>query len=220
MGTVLLDLDGTLVDSAPLIVEHLARAFVTAGVAVPPPGRLRTMVGPPFEEAVPALGVSGAQARELIAAYRRTYAPVAPTSPPFPHTRALLEGVRAAGHTLAVATSKREDMAAAVAARHGFDVALVGGSDAAGGRVGKAAVIGSVLERLGVVPGRDAVTMVGDRVHDVEGAAAHGIPTIGVTWGYAEPGELAGAAAVARDVDELLVALHADGVWSVPPTAA
>jgi phosphoglycolate phosphatase len=45
--------------------------------------------------------------------------------------------------------------------------------------------------------------LVGDRVHDVEGAAVHGIPTIAVSWGYGEPAEFEHAAAVAHTVDEL-----------------
>jgi phosphoglycolate phosphatase len=45
--------------------------------------------------------------------------------------------------------------------------------------------------------------LVGDRVHDVEGAAVHGIPTIAVSWGYGEPAEFEHAIAVAHDVDEL-----------------
>ena len=44
-------------------------------------------------------------------------------------------------------------------------------------------MIASVLDRLGVVGGAELV-MVGDRRFDVEGAAAHGIDAIGVTWGY------------------------------------
>jgi phosphoglycolate phosphatase len=58
------------------------------------------------------------------------------------------------------------------------------------------------------------VVLVGDRIHDVEGAAAHGVPTIGVAWGYAEPGELAGARLIVSDVDELADVLRGDVVWS------
>jgi phosphoglycolate phosphatase len=80
--------------------------------------------------------------------------------------------------------------------------------------VGKAAVVASVLDRLGLDPARDPVVLVGDRSHDVEGGAAHGVPVIGVAWGYAEPGELAGARLVVQDVDELADALRGDAIWS------
>lgn len=51
--------------------------------------------------------------------------------------------------------------------------------------------------------------MVGDRLHDVEGAAEHGLRCVGAGWGYAEPGELvaAGADTVYDSADELRVAL-------------
>ena len=52
--TVLLDLDGTLVDSARTITEHLAAALTEVGFPVPPPDTLRRLVGPPFETALPS----------------------------------------------------------------------------------------------------------------------------------------------------------------------
>ena len=52
----------------------------------------------------------------------------------------------------------------------------------------KADVIGHALERLGVAAG-PAVVMIGDRHHDIEGAAAHGIDTIAVAWGYGSADE-------------------------------
>jgi phosphoglycolate phosphatase len=73
-------------------------------------------------------------------------------------------------------------------------------------------VVGSVLERLGLDPAADPVVMVGDRRHDVEGAAEHGIPTIGVAWGYAGDGELSGAELVVADAADLEAALHS---WKV-----
>ena len=48
--------------------------------------------------------------------------------------------------------------------------------------------------------------MVGDTAYDVIGAAAHGIPTIGVSWGYGNVDEMkaAGAMAIADTAEELL----------------
>jgi phosphoglycolate phosphatase len=45
--------------------------------------------------------------------------------------------------------------------------------------------------------------LVGDRLHDVEGAAVHGVPTIFVEWGYGSPAEQAGAVAVVATPAEL-----------------
>lgn len=215
--TVLLDLDGTLVDSATTIVEHLAAAIVEVGFPVPDAERLRRLVGPPFETALPELGLTAEQTAAAIVAYRTSYDAVAATvTPVYPGIPALLERLREHGLRLATATSKPEELARKIVAGVGLagHLDLVGGADHVAGRVGKAAVVGSVLERLGLDPARDPVVMVGDRHHDVDGAAAHGIPTVGVAWGYAEPGELAGARMVVPDLDELATVLRGDAVWS------
>ena len=210
--TVLLDLDGTLVDSAALITEHLAAALVTAGGPVLAPAQLLPFVGPPFEEALPELGLTPVQTSATITAYRNSYDVVAATHTPlFPGVPALLQRLRDAGLRLAVATSKPELLARAIVDGVGIapHFVLVGGSDHVAGRVGKAAVVASVLDRLDLDPRRSPVVMVGDRHHDVDGAAEHGIPTIGVAWGYAAPGELVGARHVVADMDELATVLTA-----------
>jgi hypothetical protein len=60
--------------------------------------------------------------------------------------------------------------------------------------------------------------MVGDRSHDIEGARAHGIHAIGVTWGYGNAGELdaAGAVEICATVAELARALERDLAVGVP----
>ncbi len=218
MRTVLLDLDGTLTDSAVLITEHLAQALRHVGAPVPGPAVLRSLVGPPFESALPPLGLTAEQVAATITRYRVTYDAVAGSRTAlYPGVIALLDKLLDDGFRLAVATSKPEHTAGRVVAGLGLTdrFALVGGADAEAGRVGKAAVVGSVLHRLGLDPRTDPTVMVGDRHHDVDGAAAHGVPTVGVAWGYAEPGELAGARRVAADVDDLLDALRGDpAVWS------
>ncbi|MDN5749394.1 MAG: HAD hydrolase-like protein [Pseudonocardia sp.] len=216
MRTALLDLDGTLVDSAALITEHLSAALATVGV-LRTPAELRPLVGPPFETALPALGLTAEQTVAVITAYRSTYDAVAATHTPlYPGSVSLLERLGAAGLRLAVATSKPERVARSIVDGVGLagHFALVGGADHEGGRLGKAAVVGSVLQRLGLDPSREPVIMVGDRHHDVDGAAAYGVRTIGVSWGYAEPGELAGALKVVADVDALVELLTDDAVWA------
>lgn len=218
MRTVLLDLDGTLVDSAALIGEHLAAAIAGIGAPVPTPAVLRAMVGPPFETALPLLGLTAEQVAAVIRAYRASYDTVAATRTPlYPGVPELLAELDADGFRLAVATSKPEPLARRIAVGVGIAdrFALIGGADHETGRVGKAAVVGSVLARLALDPGREPVVMVGDRHHDVDGAAAHGVPTIGVGWGYAAVGELAGARLVIDDIDALPDALRGDpALWS------
>ncbi len=218
MATVLLDLDGTLVDSASLITTHLAAAIRTATGMERTPAELLPLVGPPFETALPGLGLSPDETARTITAYRGSYDRAAPTGTPlYPRIPELLD--RIAGHRLAVATSKPEPIAREIVAGVGLAdrFALVGGADQRGGRPSKAAVVRSVLDRLALDPAREAVVMVGDRHHDVDGAAAHGVPTIGVAWVYAQPGELERARKVVADVDELVDALTGDAHWSTAP---
>ena len=218
--TVLLDLDGTLVDSAALITEHLSAALAAIGLHHPP-ATLRPLVGPPFETALPALGLTPEQTATTITAYRATYDRAAPTlTPLYPHVPDLLDRI---GHLrLAVATSKPEHTARAIVEGVGLAdrFALVGGADQPNGRLGKAAVVGSVLDRLGLDPATTPVVMVGDRHHDVDGAAAHGVPAIGVAWGYAQPGELDGARTVAADAAALVEALADGAHWSAGTAAS
>lgn len=218
--TVLLDLDGTLVDSAALISAHLAGALDAVGAGVPGPAVLRSLVGPPFETALPAIGLSAEQTAAAIVHYRRTYDLVAAQqSSLYPGVPELLDKLATAGLRLAVATSKPETTALRITEGVGIAerFALIAGADHILGRVGKGAVIGSALDRLGLDPRTTPVVMVGDRHHDVDGAAEHGVPAIGVAWGYAEPGELAGARVVVPDLDALFAALTGDdaALWSV-----
>ncbi|OLT09758.1 hypothetical protein BJF78_05905 [Pseudonocardia sp. CNS-139] len=220
--TALLDLDGTLVDSAATIVEHLAAALAEVGLPVPGPERLRMLVGPPFETALPELGLTADETVAVIETYRASYDAVAATvTPVYPGVPALLAGLHEDGVRLAVATSKPETTARKIVAGVGLAgyLELVGGAEHETGRVGKGAVVGSVVRRLGLDPAREPVVMVGDRHHDVDGAAEHGIPTVGVAWGYAEPGELAAARLVVPDVAALGAALRGDAVWSTSRAA-
>jgi len=202
-GTVLLDLDGTLLDSAKGITEHLSMAMDAVGAGRHPPDTLRSYVGPPFEAFMPDLGLDPAQILAATAEYRRTYDPLAASlSQPYPGIPELLDRLQNCGIRLAIATSKPESLARVILSDNGlhiyFDV--IGGADHARGRTGKAAVVGSVIHRLGITPARreapSRAVMVGDRLHDVSGAAAHGLETFGVSWGYAEPGELIAAGAI------------------------
>ena len=98
----------------------------------------------------------------------------------------LLADLRAAGVRLAVATSKAEPTARRILAHFGLDdhFEVIAGASLDGVRASKADVMAHALAQLEPLPER--VVMVGDRSHDVEGAAAHGIDTVVVGWGYGQ----------------------------------
>jgi phosphoglycolate phosphatase len=207
-GTVLLDLDGTLVDSAPGILGSLQEAFAELDLPLPEGGLPHTLLGPPLYTSLPAL-VGEDATPALLAAYRRIYGERGLLqSPPFDGIDALLHELAAAGVTTAVATSKAQVYAERIVAQRGWTdlFATVCGDTLDRQRPTKADVVGEALRRLGTPT---SAVMVGDRLHDVVGARTHGLDCLGVGWGYAAPGELmdAGAVAVYDEVGDLQKAL-------------
>ena len=192
-GYVLLDLDGTLSDSAPGILASLRHAFADVGVAPLDERTERSLLGPPFYESlVPLVGADLVPA--VIDAYRRYYDTAMFDTTVYDGILDVLADLRERGLTLAVATSKPEYYAIPIVEHLGIDAffATVGGDALDGSRDTKAKVIAEVLRRLGH-PRPDHVLMLGDRSHDVDGARSHSIDCLGAGWGYASPGELTGA---------------------------
>ena len=117
----------------------------------------------------------------------------------------MLLKLRAAGKTLAVATSKPEHLAIKILGEYGMleDFDLICGATLDGSRSKKWEVIEYALGKLGI--SADRAIMVGDRKYDVIGAKKCGLDCVGVRFGYAEPGELAehGAVYVAETPDDL-----------------
>jgi phosphoglycolate phosphatase len=204
---VLFDLDGTLVDSTPGIWASVRFAAAELGLPEPTPRQLRGMVGPPLEDGFAVvLGVPADDVPGAVAAYRAHYSAGALLDVSvYDGVPELLAGLREDGATLAVATSKPEPFALRVLAHTGLDHAFasVHGATFDGVVRHKHQVVGAAL--VAHPTGRRPV-LVGDRAHDVLGAAAHGLPCIGAGWGPAEDGELtaAGAVAVAATPAEVL----------------
>ncbi|CAM5792897.1 Phosphoglycolate phosphatase OS=Cellulomonas persica OX=76861 GN=CPE01_00550 PE=4 SV=1 [Cellulomonas persica] len=200
---VLLDLDGTLSESAPGITASVAAAYRTLGLPVPTPAELLSFVGPPLQDSLRAHGVPEDLVGAAITAYRAHYdAGALRETRAYPGVLDALRTLRAAGCALLVATSKPQVRADPVCAYLGIDALVDGVFGAPPDDVpsSKALVIASALAS---VPGHGPAVMVGDRMHDVVGAHAHALPCLGVTWGYAEPGELADADALVDDPADL-----------------
>jgi len=208
---VLLDLDGTLSDSAPGILDSLRLAFDEVGVPWVDQATARSLLGPPFWHSLPPL-VGADKVDQVVAIYRRHYwdwAMLRTTC--YPGVAELLAGLADRGLRLAVATSKAEPQAVRIVEHLGLAdyFETVCGDTLDGRRDSKALVVGEALRRLGG-PDPDQVLMVGDRSHDVLGAAAHGIGCAGALWGYGSRAELAAAGAVelCRTPAELLALIE------------
>lgn len=205
---ILFDLDGTIADSAPGITTSLGFMFEELGLPVPTPEELLAYVGPPILDSFrDRAGMSPTEAAQALAIYRQHYLSNGTHgSPIFPGVPRVLREVHRAGVPLAVATSKPE-FPASVILDHGnltqyFRV--ISGASIDEIRSAKADIIAEALQRfrmIGVDTSRPV--MVGDRNYDVLGAAAHGIPTVFVRWGYGSPAEEVGALAVVDDAEAL-----------------
>jgi phosphoglycolate phosphatase-like HAD superfamily hydrolase len=181
---VIFDLDGTLTDSAEGIVSSFRHALGEVGAVVPDGDLASRIVGPPMHHTLREMGL-GERADAAIAAYRADYTTRGwAMNRLFEGIPALLADLRAAGIRLAVATSKAEPTAQRILAHFGLDehFEVVAGASLDGSRATKADVVAHALAQLAPLP--DRVVMVGDRSHDVEGAAEHGIDTVVVAWGY------------------------------------
>jgi phosphoglycolate phosphatase len=181
---VIFDLDGTLTDSADGIVSSFRHALATVGAPVPDGDLSRRLVGPPMHLTLRSMGLDG-QADAAFAAYRADYTTRGwAMNSVFEGIPELLAALRGKGVRLAVATSKAEPIARRILEHFGLDAffEVIAGASVDGVRSAKADVVAHALAQLEPIP--DRVLMVGDRAHDVEGAAAHGIDTVVVAWGY------------------------------------
>lgn len=208
--TILFDLDGTLTDSGEGIINCAILALEHFGCPIPDREEMRTFVGPPLHESFIRHGVPADKTDEAIRVYRSRYIPIgAYENTPYPGVETLLQSLKQQGHTLYVATSKPEEMSVKILEHFGlakyFD--RICGASMDTSRSSKEDVIAYLLSLCG----RDEnILMVGDTKFDILGAAAHGIPAIGVAWGYGrvEDMEAAGAKAIARSMEELLALLN------------
>jgi phosphoglycolate phosphatase len=206
-SSVLFDLDGTIIDSASDITTSLAHMFATLGLPVPSEDELLAFVGPPLLDSLRMTSdFTEEEAWRALEIYRAHYEPRAMRSPVFPGMAGVLERVHAAGVPIALATSKPESMARAVLEHAGltpYFTVIAGASDDEEIST-KAEIVGLALRELRE-QGADTTdpVMVGDREYDTLGAAAHGVPTILVEWGYGSPAEAGDTYAVVHSTDQL-----------------
>ena len=207
---IFFDLDGTITDSGEGIMNCATLALEYFGLPVPSREEMRVFVGPPLDQTFIRFGVPADKTDEAIKVFRSRYTTVGKFENfPYPGVADMLQSLKEQGHRLFVATSKPEVMAIEVL-RH-FDLdgyfEQIAGATLDGSRSHKADVITYLLGLTGDV---GQTLMVGDTAFDVIGAAAHGISTIGVSWGYGtvEDMEKAGAVAIAHSMEELVALIN------------
>lgn len=208
--TILFDLDGTLTDSGEGIINCAALALRHFNLPVPDRETMRVFVGPPLHESFIRFGVPENQTEEAIRIYRSRYIPIGKfENTPYPGIADLLQKLKEQGHRLYVATSKPEQMSIEILEHFGLAkyFTLICGASLDLSRNSKDAVIAYLLQQAET---NGEIIMVGDTAYDVLGAKMHGIPTIGVSWGYGkvEDMEKAGAATIVHTMQELFDALN------------
>lgn len=212
---VLLDMDGTLIDSRDTVIGCLRLAFRDLGHELDPAEDLTWVVGPPLIDTITALLLRYEDHRtvECLGRYRDHYSEhMADPSPVFGGYEGVLEGLIAAGHRLFLATSKALPFARRILDAHGLSPLFSGfyGADMNDGNSEKPEIISGLLRAEGLDAAR--AVMVGDRRYDIAGAQANHVRAIGVLWGYGGREELTAAGADAlvaapREIPDAVSAL-------------
>ncbi len=207
-NTILFDLDGTLIDSEDGIKNSFRYTFKKLGLPEPTDERLNSFIGPPlFDSFKNFCGFTQKEAANAVEIYREYFAEKGIyQNRVYTGIEALLKKLKAGGKTLVLATSKYELYAVQILENLGFSAYFdfAAGSLADGGRGTKAEVIEYALAHFGAADKKSAV-MVGDRMHDIEGAKAVGIASIGVIFGFGTREELAahGATHIAATAEDI-----------------
>ena len=202
---IFFDLDGTLTDSGEGIINCAQLALRHYGIPAEDRQALRAFVGPPLRESFPKFGVPQDKVEEAMVLFRSRYFTVGKfENTPYPGIRALLEQLRGDGFPLYVATSKPESTAVEILEKFQLDgfFARICGATMDSSRDSKEDVLRYLMAQL---PQGQPAVMVGDTIYDVTGAAACGLSTIGVSWGYGDVAAMraAGAKAIADTMQAL-----------------
>jgi phosphoglycolate phosphatase len=206
LGSVLFDLDGTLTNPFTGITNSMQHALREVGLEPPLVEQLRRYIGPPLQVTFREILGDDARAAEALGFYRQRYGEVGKfENELIPGVVEAVQTLSDSGYKLFVATSKLETYSIDIIDHFGLAPFFhrVHGSALDGSRADKGELIRHILETEGLDPAQ--TVMIGDRLHDVLGAAMNDVRTIGVLWGFGDREELegAGAARIAASPDEL-----------------
>ena len=196
--SVLLDLDGTLIDSQPGILASCLAALRTLGHEPNEILDIKRVIGPPLEDVMQFLLQPYGDDRiaEAVLAFRQHYGESGLLgSEPYPGIGNSLREMQQGGLRLYLATSKREAFARRILEHLELSAYFDGihGSVPGGELDHKPELLAHILSEHNITPTRSL--MVGDRRYDISGAHAVGMRGLGVLWGYGTRDELEGAGA-------------------------
>lgn len=197
---VIFDLDGTLTDSAPGILNTARHALHSLGHHIPDEDTMRRFLGPPLMHSfVHFCGMDEAQAQTAQEVYRLRYLETGYLeNAVYPGIRQLLQALKQAGAYLGVATHK--PLSPSLQILEAFD--LLRYFDAVAGPVGDESPSKGELIRRANPQGLEAI-MIGDRHTDIEGAHQAGALGVAALYGYGQQEEFADADYVAHSVSDL-----------------
>ena len=186
---VLFDLDGTLIDSGPIILASMQHAVGTVlGREIPPAELQMTIGGQGIVAQMTAIDADHVD--ELLEAYKEHNDGLHETLEAFDELLALLPGLKAEGRKLGIVTAKRHRTVGLALDRFptlaaAFDV-VVGYEDTSRHKPDPEPVL-LAIERLGGTP--DEAVYVGDSPFDIGAARAAGVFAVAVGWGGIHPDE-------------------------------
>ena len=214
-ATVVFDLDGTLVDTAPDLCAALNHALRELGRPPVPAADVRHMVGHGarklLERGLAASGdVSPALVEAGVAPFLGYYADhIADGSRPYPGVEVALDTLALAGCRLAICTNKPVALSRALVSALGWDgrfVANLGFDSVAAPKPDPGHLLAAIVAAGGQ---RETAAFVGDSITDTTTARAAGVPVIAVSFGFSDrPIAELGADGVIDHYDDLIPALQ------------
>ncbi|MFV1989905.1 MAG: HAD-IA family hydrolase [Acidimicrobiales bacterium] len=187
---VLFDLDGTLTDPSTGITRCLEYALTAMDMQAPALVDMEKYIGPPLGSIFADLGVAPNKVPRAISLYRERFSSIGLfENLVYAGVPEMLDRLSRSGFELYVATSKPTQFAVRILEHFALASSFedIVGATLDGSRSHKADVIAHAIRNTGAA----GTVMIGDRKHDMRGAATHGIPAIAVTWGFGSLEELA-----------------------------
>lgn len=191
--TIVFDLDGTLVDTAPDLIDALNHVLDREGLPPVPLHSARNLIGAGARKLIErGLGLEGREAStrdidRMTADFIAYYADhIADASRPFEGLEDALDDLIARGHRLAVCTNKLEWLSKRLLDRLGLSArfAAICGADTFGVAKPDPAILRQTVARA--AGALSSTVMVGDAGTDIGVARRAGVPVIGVSFGYTE----------------------------------